>query len=176
MVYFGNEQGSKAYRLFDPTTQKVYVSRDVKFKENETWDWKDYIDDNEFLDNNDDDDDYASSTIDSPSHSQTPHTPSTRSSEVNSQVTPNTSTQSYYQSHHDSIQIIDSPSHFDHTPLRSFRTLKDLYENTGELLLVEDEPKNYKEASSDQKWIEAMKVELDSINRNNTWELTTLSK
>ncbi|GKF68538.1 hypothetical protein Tco_0198217, partial [Tanacetum coccineum] len=38
-----NEQGSKAYRLFDPTTQRVCVSRDVKFKENETWDWKDHI-------------------------------------------------------------------------------------------------------------------------------------
>ncbi|GKE62796.1 ribonuclease H-like domain, reverse transcriptase, RNA-dependent DNA polymerase [Tanacetum coccineum] len=43
MVYLGNEQGSKAYCLFDPTTQRVCVSRDVKFKENETWDWKDYI-------------------------------------------------------------------------------------------------------------------------------------
>ncbi|GJW96594.1 zinc finger, CCHC-type containing protein [Tanacetum coccineum] len=114
MVYLGNEQGSKAYRLFDPTTQRVCVSRDVKFKENETWDWKDYIgehtndepewtnfnigdpevtnehidqetqpneDDNEFPDNNDDDD-YASPNKDSPSHSQTPHTPSTRSSKV----------------------------------------------------------------------------------------------
>ncbi|GJY96075.1 zinc finger, CCHC-type containing protein [Tanacetum coccineum] len=208
MVYLGNEQGSKAYRLFDPTTQRVCVSRDVKFKENETWDWKDYIgehtndepewtnfnigdpevtnehpdqetqpneDDNEFPDNNDDDD-YASPTRDSPSHSQTPHTPSTSSSQVNSQVTPNTSTQSYYQSDNDSTQVINSPSHFDHTPLRGFRTLSDLYENTEELLLAEDEPKNYKEASSDQKWIEAMKVELDSINRNNTWELTTLPK
>nr|GEW35960.1 zinc finger, CCHC-type [Tanacetum cinerariifolium] len=43
-----------------------------------------------------------------------------------------------------------------------------------ELLLAEDEPKNYKEASNDQKWIEAMKDELDSINRNNTWRLTSL--
>ncbi|GJX12203.1 ribonuclease H-like domain, reverse transcriptase, RNA-dependent DNA polymerase [Tanacetum coccineum] len=85
--------------------------------------------DNEFPNN--DDDDYVSPTRDSPSHSQTPHTPST---------------------------IINSPSHFDHTPLRGFRTLSDLYENTEELLLAEDEPKNYKEASRDQKWIEAMKV------------------
>nr|GFA89713.1 ribonuclease H-like domain, reverse transcriptase, RNA-dependent DNA polymerase [Tanacetum cinerariifolium] len=61
-------------------------------------------------------------------------------------------------------------------PLRGFRTPNDLYDNTEELLLTEDEPKNYKEASSDQKWIEAMKVKLDSINRNNTWELTTLPK
>nr|GEV51289.1 ribonuclease H-like domain, reverse transcriptase, RNA-dependent DNA polymerase [Tanacetum cinerariifolium] len=82
--------------------------------------------DNEFPNN---DDDYASPTRDFPTHSQAPHTPSTRSSQ-----------------------------------------------NTKELLLAEDEPKNYKEASRDQKWIEAMKVELDSINRNNTWELTTLPK
>ncbi|GKB97273.1 ribonuclease H-like domain, reverse transcriptase, RNA-dependent DNA polymerase [Tanacetum coccineum] len=43
MVYLGNEQGSKAYRLFDPTTPRICVSRDVKFKDNETWDWKDYM-------------------------------------------------------------------------------------------------------------------------------------
>nr|GEY55955.1 ribonuclease H-like domain, reverse transcriptase, RNA-dependent DNA polymerase [Tanacetum cinerariifolium] len=103
-------------------------------------------------------------------------TPSTRSSIVNSQVTPNISTQSHYQSNNDSIQTTNSPSHFDYTPLRGFITLNDLYENTDELLLAEDEPKNYKEASSDQKWIEAMKAELDSINRNNTWKLTTLPK
>nr|GEW29712.1 ribonuclease H-like domain, reverse transcriptase, RNA-dependent DNA polymerase [Tanacetum cinerariifolium] len=106
MVYLGNEQGSKAYRLFDPTTQRIYVSRDVKFKENETWDWKEYTseepkwtdfkignlevtnenhdqgiqpvkEDNEFPNN--DDDDYASPTRDSPTHSQAPHTQSTRS-------------------------------------------------------------------------------------------------
>nr|GEZ03234.1 ribonuclease H-like domain, reverse transcriptase, RNA-dependent DNA polymerase [Tanacetum cinerariifolium] len=60
--------------------------------------------------------------------------------------------------------------------VRGFQTLNDLYKNTEELLLAEDEPRNYKAASSDQKWIEAIKVELDSINRNNTWELTTLPK
>nr|GEW98811.1 ribonuclease H-like domain, reverse transcriptase, RNA-dependent DNA polymerase [Tanacetum cinerariifolium] len=207
MVYLGNEQGSKSYRLFDPTTQKICVSRDVKFKENETWDWKEYMsehindepkwtdfkignlevtnehhdqgiqpieEDNEFPNNNDDD--YASPTRDSTSHSQTPHIPSIRSSQVNSQVTPNISTQSNYQSDNDSIQTTNSPSHFDHMSLRGFRTLNDLYENTEELLLAEDEPMNYKEASSDQKWIEAIKVELDSINRNNTLELTTLPK
>nr|GEW44664.1 zinc finger, CCHC-type [Tanacetum cinerariifolium] len=43
MVYLGNEQGLKAYRLFDPTTQRICVSRDVKFKADETWDWQDYM-------------------------------------------------------------------------------------------------------------------------------------
>ncbi|GJS59765.1 ribonuclease H-like domain, reverse transcriptase, RNA-dependent DNA polymerase [Tanacetum coccineum] len=174
----------------------------MKFKENETWELEDYMsdiqdkrtrmtdfrienlehhdheiqpleEDNEFPNN--DNDDYASPR-NSPTHSQPLHTPSTRSSETNSQVTPINSPPSYYQSDNDSIQVINTPSHFDHTPVRGFRTLNDLYENTEELLLAEDEPKNYKEASTDQKWIEAMKVELDSINRNNTWELTNLPK
>nr|GFA32675.1 ribonuclease H-like domain, reverse transcriptase, RNA-dependent DNA polymerase [Tanacetum cinerariifolium] len=187
MVYLENEQGSKAYRLFDPITQRICVSRDVKFKENETWDWKDYMSEhtddelewtnfrignlevtNEHHDHeiqpqeedyefpNNDDDGYASPR-DPPTHSQSHHTPSTRSSEINSQVTPNNSPQSYYQSNNDSIQVIALPSHFDHTLVRGFRTLNDLYENTEELLLTKDEPKNYKEASSDQKWIEALK-------------------
>ncbi|GJV54564.1 ribonuclease H-like domain, reverse transcriptase, RNA-dependent DNA polymerase [Tanacetum coccineum] len=130
--------------------------------------------DNEFPNN--DDDGYASPTTGSPSRSQTPHTPSTSSSQVNLQFTPNASTQSIYQSDSGSNSTTNSHSHFDHTPLRGFRTLNDLYENTEELLLAEDEPKNYKEASNDQRWIEAMKVELDSINRNNTWKLTTLPK
>nr|GEW66669.1 zinc finger, CCHC-type [Tanacetum cinerariifolium] len=95
-------------------SEKKYIFLDVMFKENKTWDCKDYMsehindepewtdfkignlkvsnehhdqgfqpieEDNEFPNNNDD---YASPTRDSPTHSQTPHTPSTRSSEVNS--------------------------------------------------------------------------------------------
>ncbi|XP_021972080.1 uncharacterized mitochondrial protein AtMg00820-like [Helianthus annuus] len=63
------------------------------------------------------------------------------------------------------------------------RSLEELYEKTEEiqvdpqeLLLAEEEPKNYKEASNDRKWIEAMKVELDSINKNTTWKLTELPR
>nr|GEY15757.1 ribonuclease H-like domain, reverse transcriptase, RNA-dependent DNA polymerase [Tanacetum cinerariifolium] len=128
------------FKIGDPTVTNEYNDQETQPIKN----------DNEFP--NDVDDDYASPTKDSPLHSQTPHTPSTHSSEVNSQVTPNFSTQSYYQSENDSIQNTTSPSHFDHTPLRGFRTLKDLYENTEELLLAEDEPKNYKKASNDQKY------------------------
>ncbi|GJT48317.1 zinc finger, CCHC-type containing protein [Tanacetum coccineum] len=189
MVYLGNEHGSKAYRLFDPTTQRICVSRDVKFKENEKWDWSKYLGENtndepEWTDfrignleeTNDhhnlenhpneedddfpyDDDGYDSPLADSPA--ETLHTPPTRSPQINSQRSPN-------QSDEVIATTTETQSHFDHTPIRGYRTLTDIYENTEELLLAEDEPKNYKEASNDQKWIEAMKDELDSINRNNT--------
>nr|GFC32083.1 ribonuclease H-like domain, reverse transcriptase, RNA-dependent DNA polymerase [Tanacetum cinerariifolium] len=119
--------------------------------------------DNDFSCN--DDDGYDSPLADSPT--EILHTPLTRSPQINSQRSPN-------QSDEVITTTIETQSHFDHTPIRGYRTLTDIYENTEDLLLVEDEPKNYKKASNDQKWIEAMKDELDFINRNNTWRLTSL--
>nr|GFC79117.1 ribonuclease H-like domain, reverse transcriptase, RNA-dependent DNA polymerase [Tanacetum cinerariifolium]GFC91277.1 ribonuclease H-like domain, reverse transcriptase, RNA-dependent DNA polymerase [Tanacetum cinerariifolium] len=75
--------------------------------------------------------------------------------------------------------IENSEKGFDHIPVRGFKKLTDIYQNTQEvetntLLLTEEEPRNYKEAATYEKWIEAMEIELDSINKNNTWTLTTL--
>src|SRR5690606_39271829 len=39
LVHLGTEPCSKAYRLLNPTQQKIVVSRDVIFNENKTWDW-----------------------------------------------------------------------------------------------------------------------------------------
>nr|GEW92076.1 ribonuclease H-like domain, reverse transcriptase, RNA-dependent DNA polymerase [Tanacetum cinerariifolium] len=112
---------------------KRYIFLDVKFKEDETWDWKDYM-----SEHTEDEPEWTDFKIGDP------------------EVT--------YEHHDQRTQPIEN----------DIKTLSDLYENTEELLLAEDEPKNYKEASSDQKWIKVMKAESDSINRNNTLELTTL--
>ncbi|KAD4179957.1 hypothetical protein E3N88_28548 [Mikania micrantha] len=76
-------------------------------------------------------------------------------------------------------EINDSARPFEHTPIKGFRSLDNVYERapkieTTELLFTEEEPQNYKEASVDKKWIEAMQAEIDSINKNNTWNLTDL--
>jgi hypothetical protein len=39
MVLLGYEPGTKGYRLVDPTTEKLHISRDVVFEEHEAWDW-----------------------------------------------------------------------------------------------------------------------------------------
>jgi len=38
LVYFGVEDGSKAYKLYDPASNKIVVSRDTVFEESKVWD------------------------------------------------------------------------------------------------------------------------------------------
>ena len=39
MVLLGYEEGTKAYRLYDPCGGKVVVSRDIVFDDKAVWDW-----------------------------------------------------------------------------------------------------------------------------------------
>ena len=39
MVFIGYEKGSKAYRVYNPVTKRVYVTRDAIFEEDKAWDW-----------------------------------------------------------------------------------------------------------------------------------------
>ena len=40
-ILLGYEQGSKAYRVYNPATKKVQVSRDIVFDEEKAWNWDD---------------------------------------------------------------------------------------------------------------------------------------
>lgn len=39
LVHLGTEPGSKAYRLFDPSSKRIIVSRNVIFEETKSWNW-----------------------------------------------------------------------------------------------------------------------------------------
>ncbi|XP_076918584.1 uncharacterized protein LOC143579055 [Bidens hawaiensis] len=199
MVYLGVEEGSKAYRLYDPNTKRICISRDVKFLEKDSWNWEEYMNEvgseepewvdfivednfNEVTQENnetvpvtredeytrDNDQEYEEPL--SPNSPSTPVTPSTYTYE------PNSAEVAEYR------PIIDSSLNpFDHTPLKGFKPLGDVYKRSkkvntdvNELFLVEEEPHNYKEAANEKKWIEVMQAEIDSINKNNTWKLTKL--
>lgn len=66
------------------------------------------------------------------------------------------------------------------TPKRS-RSIRDVYNDTEEMNLEEElflmgveEPANYREAVKNQNWRRAMEGELESIEKNGTWQLTEL--
>ncbi|KAI3669699.1 hypothetical protein L6452_41042 [Arctium lappa] len=205
LVYLGTEPRSKAYRLFDPVTKVMNVSRDVKFKEDEGCDWKGYLDNvdpkepewKDFIINDN-----------RTSCSRIINEVSTQDSERNDEESTPSSIQNNAQGDmfdDEIVQPIDNPSTpppytyepnseestrytsstasssrpFDHTPVRGFRNLSEIYDQApevkiNELLLLEEEPRNYKEAARDKKWIEAMHTEIDAINKNKTWKLATL--
>ena len=153
MVYLGVEDGSKAHRFLDPACGKIRVSRDVVFEEEKKWEW---CNDNELVQNSVEfgilqDDDVTESE--------------------NATATPSSARRQ---------ESSDGPTTED-GPIK-FRSLADIYAeaplvemNPDELLfLTTDEPTTYHEAATEEAWNEAMKKELESIEKNKTWELTDL--
>lgn len=64
---------------------------------------------------------------------------------------------------------------------RKFRFLNDNYDETEEieidnelLMLSIKEPSSYSQDAKEKEWRNAMKIELSSIEKNNTWVLTDL--
>ncbi|PWA38442.1 gag-pol polyprotein [Artemisia annua] len=191
MVYLGVEEGSKACRLYDPVGKKKHVSRDVKFMETKPWDWDESEEDtstqdtfwasfvvdevdNEIptqvdLDNNDNPYPIPDPLPDQIQDPNSPITPPTYNYDPNSEEEAEATISS----------LGSSRQRYDHSPIRGLKDLAEIYETAQQveapsLFFTKEEPRNYKEASKDEKWIEAMEIELDSINKNNTWTLTTL--
>ncbi|KAI3741687.1 hypothetical protein L1987_59361 [Smallanthus sonchifolius] len=153
MVYLGAEAGSKILRMYNPNEEKVCVVRngDVEFDEFKKWVWKESP---------------TGESILQPSWA----TGTNRKKDNSSNNVP-TSTQDSDQS--------TSKLNYDHTPLQGLRSLNEVYERTeviedDELLLVDDEPTNYKEAVDYEEWKGAMASELESIERNQPWSLVDL--
>jgi len=63
------------------------------------------------------------------------------------------------------------------------RSIQELYDDKKEItnfdfccLFADSEPMNFDEAVIDKRWRQVMEEEIQSIEKNNTWELTTLPK
>ena len=170
LVHLGTEPGSKAYRLLDPTSKKIVVSRDVVFEENKKWIWssnkndsgssdgftidirsfdsdearigsQDRGDDTENIEVNDNEQEAEEELLDD----EEEQTQLRRSSRVSSK-----------------------PAYLDDYVL--------LAEAEGErlLMVLNDEPWDYNEAKEHKVWVDACKDEIFSIEKNNTWILVDL--
>nr|GEX07770.1 putative zinc finger, CCHC-type [Tanacetum cinerariifolium] len=173
--------------------EKRNRSRDVKFKEDEGWDWKGYLDNpnpnkpewRDFIIS----ENYTSSSriIDERNDEDSAPSPTQNNTyeymsddDVFEQPIENPSTPPPYTyepnsegSTRHTSSTASSSRPFDHTPVQGYRNISKIYNRapevqSDELLLLEEEPRNYKEAVQDRKWIEAMQMEIDSINKNKT--------
>ncbi|GKD44966.1 uncharacterized mitochondrial protein-like protein [Tanacetum coccineum] len=133
-------------------------------------------------------------THDSPRNTSTVHAriPSTVHATVPSTVHDTTSGQNTHQvSVHNSFHSPQTPTNEDDSedddvaiPVRHSTRKKllptrlvDYQLNVHKLMLtLNEEPRNYNEAKLNPKWLKAMKTELESIVKNNTWKLVPLPK
>ena len=163
-ILLGVSDESKAYKLYNPITKKVIVSRDVVFEENKSWNWNAQVDGGTLLDL-DLGDKEEIEIVESASQ----------------QITVN----------HDQPEILEPTSDVASDPAvegRAIRTRRQPswmidYETN---LSVEEEsllammitdsidPQSFEEAYMSQNWREAMDTEMKAIEKNNTWELVEL--
>lgn len=175
VVYLGKEAGTKACRLYDPDSGKIFVSRDVVFEETRCWDWEERQHDTPFT--------REVLTVVGVQNEE-----GTQNREMEVPVTPersNTVTASNSDTPTDSTSL-ETGEHSVYSETSSsdgqnFRLISDIYDETQEielenelLLLGIDEPSNYSQAAEEQAWVEAMKSEIDAIERNKTWKLVEL--
>lgn len=78
-------------------------------------------------------------------------------------------------------EVVDADRYDDSGELRRYIPLSEVYNETEEIDMDEellfagiDEPPNYEQAAKEKDWRLAMNKELESIEKNGTWELTKL--
>jgi Reverse transcriptase (RNA-dependent DNA polymerase)/gag-polypeptide of LTR copia-type/Integrase core domain/GAG-pre-integrase domain/Domain of unknown function (DUF4219)/Zinc knuckle len=150
-IFIGYCLQTKGYRLFDPLSEKVVVSRNVKFDEKARWIWddvKEKSEENEVVETIEEDDE-SESESDEEERNEVEQTPVR-------------------------VYMRRNRSQFSDVAGRKTRTLDDLY-NATQMILVVD-PENYEEAVIEEEWRVAMKEEIDSIERNQTWSLVEAPK
>lgn len=173
LVHLGTEPGSKAYRMLDPIKKRIIVSRDVVFDESKGWDWK--------KTRVEERDEPGRFTIEIGLFGN-------QGIREIREVTEEIETEEELP--HDDSETLTEPSQEanETEPLRrSSRVSKTpsyledyvyLAEEEGErlLLLLNEEPWNFKEAMELKVWREACEEEIASIIKNRTWELVDLPK
>ncbi|GJS39678.1 zinc finger, CCHC-type containing protein [Tanacetum coccineum] len=156
LVYLGVEEGSKAYRLYDPIAKKKHVSRDVKFMEIKPWDW-----DRDEEDTSTQDTFWTSFVVEGvDNENATPvnikindniDNPYQEQDPINDPNSPITPSPYNYNPHSEEEATTSSTKNsgniFDHVPVRGFKDLAEIYQNTQEvetqtLLFTEEEPLN----------------------------------
>lgn len=200
VVHLGKEPGTKAYRLYDPNSGQVHVSRDVVFEEKRAWAWDKLKhgkrsenepliilgtyhareqEENNTDSTNDGGNNEESEQISSENSEENDQSSSTAPSSPRSNESGSEDTVTRSETRENSP--IYTSSSDSSTPPRKFRLLGKIYDETEEieaehelLLLGIEEPNTYSEAIKEPSWEQAMKVEMDSIERNNTWNLVEL--
>lgn len=147
------------YKLYNPVTNKVIVSRDVTFAEDEVWKWDGEIPDDSGR--------HLVSDLE-------------EVSEVSTLVRNQEASPISAQEKFTPLET-ERPRRQQQPPitLRDFEVISDnAIDADGNYvhyaMFADCEPTTFEEANRDSKWVNAMTEEINAIERNDTWELTDI--
>lgn len=178
-VLLGVSDESKAYRLFDPVSKKIIVSRDVVFEENEGWNWNmsseemvsdvlEWGDSEEERDATENEEEFGAEA------NENEEAGSNSTNGVGSSSTSSPSSESHDENSPGSVQ-----GRARQVPrwMQDYETGEGLSEEedlSAMAVLTEVDPITFEEAVKSKKWRDAMNAEIEAIERNKTWDLTIL--
>nr|GEW91104.1 copia-type polyprotein [Tanacetum cinerariifolium] len=184
-ILTGVSEESKAYRLIDPHTLKVVVSKDVIFEEHKCWDWgqtSSAEDEKEIIwgDYGFTNDDYE--FVQNPQDDYEPADQHDQEENIDNQtpVIADTGAQSPAIGEGRPQRLRRPPTY-----LQDYSAGDDLEVNSDEEneLNITDliqqnlqDPQRYEDAIKDECWKKAMDLEIQAIEKNQTWKLVDLPK
>nr|KYP68042.1 Retrovirus-related Pol polyprotein from transposon TNT 1-94 [Cajanus cajan] len=153
MVLLGYHK-TGGYKLLNPISKQIVISRDVVFDESRRWNWKSSSDDryNGVVIDSEEAEIDENQEVDSARGRSI--SPIQRRSQRNSQV----------------------PSRFKGFEMTSDANVNEDGDIVHFALFSEVEPVSFKEAIEDRKWVDAMTEEIRSMEKNQVWELVSLPK
>lgn len=149
-VLVGRSEESKAYRLIDPKTMKVVISKDVLFEEDKGWDWEQKEESDELMWEND-------------------------AIEADHEDNEATVTETNESSN---IQVREGRQRRRPGYLDDYITGAEVDDqlNVTHLISEPTAPYTFDEAMQRDEWRTAMNMEMQSIEKNNTWVLVDLPR
>jgi len=155
-VFVGYGSCEKGYRVYDLKTEKIVLSRSVIFSEDRAWNWeRKLMNQNHLSLNLEGGEVEGENSAEHLAAAQPDNIKHCHQNSTVEELAENVDSDNSQQS---------SPSF---TPVK-LKTLQDIYARCHMCII---EPENYQEAFGDKAWQEAMKEELEVIEKNNTWEL-----
>ncbi|KAJ0590261.1 putative RNA-directed DNA polymerase [Helianthus annuus] len=199
-IFVGYSEASKGYKLYDPQTNKIIISRDVIFDENKRWVFEGegsnvpfVITDGEEIQTQQDGEKDKNREQESDNCTTDNINGEQNQEDTNNdqQACSDSGTDEAQQRGADQDQQNngDTSSTDSENEVIKTKSIRNIYRNTRKLsnaevlqkynqnqvvnfvLYASTDPTSYEEASKDAKWIEAMDREMDSINKNHTWVL-----
>lgn len=165
-IFLGVSETSKTFKLLNPLTNQIVTSRDVVFNEERIWDWNGQQPTPIILDD-------EIEKEEKPTEISENNVPKDEESSITSEIQSPTS-EAAAASAQSSLRIRKRPA-----------WMKD-YEVTGVnyneesithfALYADCDPTTFESAVKESKWREAMDVEIEAIERNDTWQLCDLPK